>query len=137
MTALSDQLYDAIMHQMNKGDEAFEKEAFDAALKHYERALALIPQPQTDWEIALHTYVALGDCYFNLDNYQATNDCYNRALLCPDGLECGYVRLSLGESLYKPNCIEKAKDSLMRAYMPEDEEIFDDDKYFDIIKNLI
>ena len=29
MTELSDQLYDAIMHQMNKGDEAFEKEAFD------------------------------------------------------------------------------------------------------------
>ncbi len=32
MTALPDQLYDAIMHQMNKGDEAIEKEAFDAAL---------------------------------------------------------------------------------------------------------
>ena len=91
MTELSDQLYDAIMHQMNKGDEAFEKKAFDVALKHYERALVLIPQPQTDWEIALHTYAALGDCYFNLDNYQAANDCYNRALLCPDGLECGLV----------------------------------------------
>ena len=29
MTELSDQLYDAIMHQMNEGDKAFEKEAFD------------------------------------------------------------------------------------------------------------
>jgi putative tetratricopeptide repeat-containing domain protein len=43
----------------------------------------------------------------------------------------------LGESLYELNCIEEAKDPLMRAYMPEGEEIFDDNKYFDVIKDLI
>ena len=45
--------------------------------------------------------------------------------------------VGLGESLYELKRIEEAKDPLMRAYMLEGEEIFDDDKYFEVIKDLI
>ena len=137
MNELSDELYNAIVHEMKEGDSAFEKDFFNSALKHYEYAEDLIPNPHTDWEIALHVYVALGDCYFNLENYESANYCYNRALLCPDGIGCGYVWLGLGESLYELNRLEEAKDALMRAYILEGEDIFEDEKYFDIIKEVI
>ena len=96
MNELSAELYDSIMHEMEQGDNASENEFFKSALKHYESALNLIPTPQTDWEIALHVYTALGDCCFNLGNYPTANSYYNKALLCPDAVEYGYVWLGLG-----------------------------------------
>ncbi|EFI47299.1 tetratricopeptide repeat protein, partial [Segatella oris] len=91
------------------------------------------------WEIALHVYTALGDCCFNLGNYPTANSYYNKALLCPDAVECGYVWLGLGQSFYELENMEKAKDALMSAYMLEGKEIFEDvdEKYFNIIKDHI
>ena len=139
MNQLSDELYDSIMQEMNQGDNASENEFFKSALKHYESALNLIPTPQTDWEIALHVYTALGDCCFNLGNYPTANSYYNKALLCPDAVEYGYVWLGLGQSFYELGNMEKAKDALMSAYMLEGKEIFEDvdEKYFNIHKDHI
>jgi len=73
MNQLPDELYDSIMQEMNQGGNASENEFFKSALKHYECALNLIPIPQTDWEIALHVYTALGDYCFNLEDYPSAN----------------------------------------------------------------
>ena len=64
---------------------------------------------------------------------------YNKALLCSDAVECGYVWLGLGQSFYELGNMEKAKDVLMSAYMLEGKEIFEDvnEKYFNIIKDNI
>ncbi|OFP29589.1 tetratricopeptide repeat protein [Segatella oris] len=137
MNELSVELYDSIMHEMEQGDNASENEFLKSALKHYKRALVLLPFPKTDWEIALHVYTALGDCCFNLEDYSSANSYYNEALLCPDAVEYGYVWLGLGQSFYELGNMEKAKDALMSAYMLEGKEIFEDvdEKYFSIIKD--
>ena len=137
MNELSVELYDSIMHEMEQGDNASENEFLKSALKHYKRALVLLPFPKTDWEIALHVYTALGDCSFNLEDYSSANSYYNEALLCPDAVEYGYVWLGLGQSFYELGNMEKAKDALMSAYMLEGKEIFEDvdEKYFSIIKD--
>ena len=139
MNELSAELYDSIIHEMEQGDNASENDFFKSALRHCERALNLIPTPQTDWEIALHVYTALGDCCFNLEDYPSANSYYNKALLCPDAVDYGYVWLGLGQSFYELGNIEKAKDSLMSTYMLEGKEIFEDvdEKYFNIIKDMI
>ena len=137
MNELSVELYDSIMHEMEEGDNASENEFLKSALKHYKRALVLLPFPKTDWEIALHVYTALGDCYFNLEDYLSATSYYNEALLCPDAVEYGYVWLGLGQSFYELGNMEKAKDALMSTYMLEGKEIFEDvdEKYFSIIKD--
>lgn len=136
---MTNETYDSIMCEMEKGDSASENDFFKSALKHYEEALALIPIPKTDWEIALHVYTALGDCCLNLEDYPQSNSYYNEALKCPDAVGYGYVWLGLGQSFYELENMEKAKDALMRAYMLEGKNIFEDedDKYFDLIKPII
>src|SRR5574344_387915 len=136
---LTDEQYNSIMNDLDVGDEKCESEDFEGALDSYSSALSKVPQPKTDWGIALHVYVALGDCYFNLKDYGNANENYNKALMCPDGKESGYVWLGLGQSYFELNDKEKAKDALMSAYMMEGEEIFqgEDDKYFDVIKGTL
>lgn len=139
MEKISNETYESIMRELELGDIAAKNNFFWSALKHYKNALSCIPIPKTDWEITLHVYVALADCYFNLGDYVLANSCYNNALLCPDATGYGYVWLGLGQTLYELGKIEEAKDALMRAYMLEGEEIFEneDKKYFDVIKEII
>ena len=136
MEELSDELYDSIMDDMEKGDNLCEQEHFKTALTHYQKGLDKVPEQKTNWEIALHLYTALGDCHFNLGDYELSNDSYNQALKCPGALDNGYIWLGLGQSYFELENQDKAKDSLMSAYMLEGEEIFDDQdkKYFELIK---
>lgn len=136
---MTNETYDSILREMEKGGKAFENDFLESALNHYEEALTLIPTPKTDWEIALCVYTALGDCCFNLEDYPSANDHYNKASLCPGGVENGYVWLGLGQSFYELGNMEKAKDALVSAYMLEGKKLFEDedDKYFDLIKPVI
>lgn len=139
MEELSDELYNAVMNELEKGDKLSEHNHFKTALVHYQKGLDKLPNPKTDWEIALHLYTALGDCYFNLGDYELSNDNYNQALKCPDALGNGYVWLGLGQSYFELDNEEKAKDALMSAYMLEGKVIFEDqdEKYFSLIKPYI
>lgn len=137
-TELSDEDYNVITESLEKGDALVERGILKEALKKYIEALENIPSPKNDYEIALHVYTALGDCYFNLEDYENSNNNYNEALKCPDGVSNGYVWLGLGESYFELQEENKAKDALMSAYMLEGKKIFDDEnpKYFNLIKDL-
>lgn len=133
---LSDEKYEMIMESLEKGDFLVDRGILKEALKKYIEALEHIPTPKNDYEIALHVYTALGDCYFNLKDFQNSCNNYNEALKCPDGLSHGYIWLGLGESYFELHEESKAQDALMSAYMLEGKEIFngEEDKYFDLIK---
>jgi tetratricopeptide (TPR) repeat protein len=139
MKVLSDDLYDSIMLDLEKGDEDMGKSKFQEALSTYLQGLEKIPSEKQQWEISLHLYTALGDCYFNLKDYPASNHSYNQALQCPDGLDNGYVWLGLGQSFFEMEEKEKAKDAFMSAYMLEGKEIFENQgwQYFDLIKSYV
>ncbi|MCC8154815.1 MAG: hypothetical protein LIP01_11820 [Tannerellaceae bacterium] len=140
MAELSDLVYNDILTSLEKGDEAMEsgEENYSLALEQYQAALTAIPQPKTDWEISLHVYTALGDLYFNMEDYESAVQAYAEAQKCPDGLEMGHIWLGLGQSYYEIDEEEKAKKALLRAYELEGEDIFEDcEDYFEIIKGDI
>jgi tetratricopeptide (TPR) repeat protein len=139
MGTLSDNPYDAIIANMDSGDNAAEEESYDSALSFYQQALEKIPEPKHDWEVSLHIYTALGDVSFNLHNFESAIYYYNQALQCLDGTATGYVWLGLGQSYLEIDETDKAKDALMSAYMLEGEEIFEGDnhEYFQFIEDLI
>ena len=139
MKTLSDNLYDSIMKSLEQGDSLMENEKYSDALIFYKKALLEVPQDKIEWEISLHIYTALGDCCFNLEDYETASYNYNLALQCPEGNVSGYVWLGYGQSLYESDRKDKAKDALISAYMLEGEEIFEDsdEKYFELIKPFI
>ncbi len=139
MEDLSDELYDLIVLDLENGDQAMEKSKFQDALNYYLQALEKVPNDKFQWEISLHVFTALGDCYFNLKDFVNANHSYNQALQCPDSLENGYVWLGLGQSFFELEEKEKAKDAFMRAYMLEGKEIFNNQgyQYFDLIKSFV
>jgi tetratricopeptide (TPR) repeat protein len=138
METLPDSLYDAIIADMDNGDNAME-ESCDTALAFYQQALEKIPEPRHNWEISLHVYTALGDVYFNMHDFENAVYCYNQALQCPEGTAVGYVWLCLGEAYCEIDETEKAINALFSAYMLEGEEIFEGDnqEYFQLIKDKI
>jgi tetratricopeptide (TPR) repeat protein len=139
MEELPDDVYDSIVIDLENGDVAMGKSSFQVALNHYLQGLAKVPQEKQQWEVSLHLYTALGDCYFNLKEYSNSNHNYNKALQCPDGLDNGYVWLGLGQSFFELEENEKAKDAFMSAYMLEGKEIFENQgwQYFDLIKSYV
>jgi len=139
MEDLSDELYDLIVLDLENGDKAMEKSNFHDASNYYLQGLEKIPVDKHQWEISLHIFTALGDCYFNLKDFFNANHSYNQALQCPDGLENGYVWLGLGQSFFELEEKEKAKDAFMRAFMLEGKEIFNNQgyQYFDLIKSFV
>jgi len=133
---LSDELYSSIIADLERGDEKAEESLNSTALKYYLSALEKIPSPKTDWKISLHIYVALGDLFINMEQYENAVFHYELALHCPDGTSSGYVWLGLGQAYYELDDMEKAKDALMSAFMLEGEEIFQDydSKYYNLIE---
>ncbi|NDV66668.1 lipopolysaccharide assembly protein LapB [Bacteroides sp. 224] len=139
MLELNDELYSAIMSDLEKGDDAAENSRNSTALKYYLSGLEKVPDPKTDWEISLHIYTAMGDLFINMEQYENAVFHYQSALNCPDGLSNGYIWLGLGQAYYELGDMEKAKDALKSAYMLEGDEIFQgyDLKYYNLIKEII
>ncbi|MEK4628252.1 MAG: tetratricopeptide repeat protein [Solibacillus sp.] len=136
---LNDQVYDQIVELCNAGNAMAEKGIYDKAIKYYSTALDLVPLPKNTWETSTWIYTALGDTYFmNIDYENAKSNLYN-ALNCPDGNSNPFILLRLGESLFECGEHDKAKEYLLRAYILEGYKIFfdEDDKYFELIKDII
>ncbi|MBS9775038.1 MAG: hypothetical protein KGV59_07795 [Tenacibaculum sp.] len=136
---LTDEQYDAIIECIEKGDAEDLNDNFKTAITFYEKGLSLVPNPKYDWEISTHLYVALGDAYLNLREFEMANNFYNQALKCPDALSNAYIYLGLGQSYYELENMEQAKNTLISAYMLAGKEIFEDedDKYFSFLKQNV
>lgn len=110
----------------------------DDGITKYNEALDLVPSPKEDWEASTWTYTALGDAYFLKSHFKEASNFFYDALNCPGGIENPFINLRLGQSLFELNQLDKSKEFLLRAYMLEGTEIFDDEdpKYFEIIRNI-
>ncbi|MBK0075551.1 hypothetical protein CON56_18415 [Bacillus thuringiensis] len=108
-------------------------------LEGYLVSLEMVPAPKTDWEASTWLYTVIGDTYLIKDDYEMAKSNFYNALNCPDGISTSLILLRLGESLFECGELEKAKKYLLKAYMLEGYKIFfeEDDKYFDLIKDII
>lgn len=136
---MDDTLYEQIQALCAQGEELLDEGDTDAAMSRYKAALELVPAPKTDWEASTWIYTAMGDTLFMLGDFKQAQDHLFDAYNCPGGIENPFVCLRLGESLFENDNKEKAVEYLMRAYMLEGSEIFEEEeeKYFALIKNKI
>lgn len=139
MEELDDKTYDAITKLSEQADALAENGDLDAALALYKNALNLVPEPKTDWEASTWLYASIGDTYFLLKDFENASRSLFEALNCPDGNANGFIYLRLGESQYELENKQGARENLLRAYMLEGDEIFEeeDPKYKRVIQDLI
>ena len=135
---LDDTLYQKITELTDKGNDVFDDD-LDLALKYYEEALSLVPDPKTDWESSTWIYTAIGDAYFFKNEYQLAIDSLKKAMMCPEGMGNAFICLRLGECYFELSNINGSKEYLLQAYMIEGEDIFEyeDSKYLKSIEELI
>ncbi|WP_443944868.1 tetratricopeptide repeat protein [Pedobacter sp. AW1-32] len=136
---LSDDIYDKITSLSEQGDEYASREQFTSALKLYEEALALVPEPKTDWEAATWLYVAIGDAWYNKQHFESAMNAYQKALMSPDGTTNPYIWFCIGQVYFEEQNLEKAKTHFMSAYLLDGDEIFQDEnpQYFALIKDEV
>ncbi|WP_379143044.1 hypothetical protein [Paenibacillus sp. sgz500992] len=136
---LDDQVYIQILQLCKEGDALTEKGQIIKAIESYTAALELVPLPKNNWETSTWIYTALGDAYFHNNSYEMAKSNFYNALNCPDEISNPFILLRLGESLFECGELAKAKDYLLRAYMLEGYKIYfsEDDKYFELIKDMI
>ena len=135
---LDDTLYQKITELTDKGNDVFDDD-LDLALKYYEEALSLVPDPKTDWESSTWIYTAIGDAYFFKNEYQLAIDSLKKAMMCPEGMGNAFICLRLGECYFEQSNLNGSKEYLLQAYMIEGEDIFEyeDSKYLKSIEELI
>lgn len=136
---LDDDIYEKILKFSEKGDQYLEKLNFSKAILNYTKALELVPLPKQDWDASTWLYTAIGDAYFIDERYEEAITQYYNALNCPEGIDNPYINLKLGEGLFEISDMEKAKEYLLRAYMLDGYQIFneEDDKYIQLILDII
>lgn len=139
MKQLPDDIYREITSLCKRGDELAKEGKIDEARKSYIDALKLLPSEHTEWEAATWIYVAMGDMYFHLKNYEEAFKCFYNAVQCPKGLGNPYIHLRLGQLYFEEGNLDKSADELTRAYMGGGLGILleDDPKYLEFLETKI
>jgi tetratricopeptide (TPR) repeat protein len=109
------------------------------AWKKFNEALALVPEPQTDWETTTWLVASIGDMAFQRQKYEKALDAFTDAVRCPGGLGNPFIHLRKGQCHFELNDMKRAADDLTRAYMGAGREIFkeEDPKYFQLLEQLL
>ena len=136
---LDDETYNRITDLCDEGSDLVDDDKYDEAIEKYEQALALIPEPITDWEASTWVLTGLADAYFYKGDYANARQTLIDAMHCPDAIGNPYIHLRLGQSQYEVGNMDRARDELVRAYMGAGEDIFDDEdpKYLALVKESI
>ena len=139
MSSLSDELMGRITTCTQAGDASAEQRQFATAIEHYEAALRLVPEPQSDWEATTWILVAIGDSRFLMGDCAACQRSLADAMHCPGALGNPFVHLRLGQSAFDLGRMEQAADELVRAYMGDGERVFEgeDPKYLELVLRKI
>ena len=136
---LPDGLYARLTALTERGNRESEAGRFREAMAVFSQALALIPEPQEDWEATTWVLTALGDCAFQLADFAAAHGYLTRAVQAPGGLGNPFIHLRLGQAQLELGNEARAKDELARAYMGGGPEIFEDEapKYLAFLRRFM
>jgi tetratricopeptide (TPR) repeat protein len=139
MAELSEETHSQIARLCERGDQLAENGVFDEALKLYNAALALLPEPKSDWEATLWIYAAIGDSQFLSRDYASAKTTFVEAITEHGGVGNPFLHLRLGQSLFELDEKDAAAEELTRAYGLEGAELFEEDdvKYLDFLRTKI
>jgi len=136
---LDEETHNKVRKFCAQGDQFLDAKRYDDALKQYNMAWALVPDPKEEWEASTWILAAIGDtCWLGSNSAEAQN-AFDFALTCPSGLGNPFIHLRLGQIHFDSNNLERAADELTRAYMGAGMEIFGDadPKYFEFLRTRI
>ncbi len=136
---LDDALSLKINNLSEMGNLLMDNGSYDKAINFFSDAIALLPLPTQQWEAGTWLYTAIGEAYYFKHDYEnAKNNLYD-ALNCADSTDSAFTYLRLEQSLYELGDLACAKENLLKAYMLEGNEIFDDEeaKYFNLLLDII
>ena len=107
------------------------------AIAEWQRALALLPQPATQWEAWTWLNASIGDaCRLGKALPDARAALFD-ALNGPDGNSNPFILLRLGQTLVDLGESEKGVEYLLRAYMLAGNELFEGDasQYLQLLRD--
>lgn len=139
MKELDDELHTELQKLSELGDSKVEVEDYSNAIKAYEKALDLIPEPKNEWEATTWVLVAIGDAHFLENSFQEGLENFQKAMTCPGAIGNPFIHMRLGQCQFELGNLDRAADELTRAYAIEGEDIFSDDdpKYLEFLKTRI
>lgn len=130
-----------IVELSEKGNDHMDEEDLDSAVDVWEEALELIPEPRNQYAESVWLFASIGDAYFLQDDFDTAVSCFEQALgnLEENAYHNPFIMLRLGQSYLENGDETKAKEFLLRAYLMENKEIFEDEdeKYFDFLRTHV
>ena len=132
---LGDGLQAAVSGYCRAGDLLATRGAHEAAIKEYSQAWKLVPDPKNEWEASTFILAAIADSCFHLGKLKSARNALDYAMTCPGAIGNPFLHLRRGQVLYEQNEPDAAANELMRAFMAEGHEIFEneDEKYLNFL----
>lgn len=136
---LDPEVHDQITALAEAGDARATVGDYVGAVKQYNAAWRLVPEPKNDWAAATWLLAAIGDCSYQAGYLTSARKALEYAMTCPGGVGNPFLHLRLGEVYYNQNELDAAADELTRAYMSEGLGMFasEDTKYLAFLRTRI
>ncbi len=121
-----------------QGEEALDQGRFEEALDLYNQVLAILPEPREKWEAYVWLKAAMGDACFFMDRFDDGLDHFYEAYTAsgPQNMN-PFIVYRLGQIYRRLGDEENALEFLMRAYMLEGADIFEDEEDLVYLKNRV
>lgn len=121
------------------GNTEMNNENYKEAIQYFNQALEVIPDPKEMYEASGWLHASIGDAYFFMNEYSKALDNFLLAykIYGIEGVN-PFILLRTGQCYYELDNKKQALDFLLRAYMLDGEEIFEDEEeYFNFLKNNV
>jgi hypothetical protein len=136
MAELDPDIYEAVLGFCATGDELAESGDHREAIRTYNQAWRLVPEPRSAWNASTWILAAIADAAYLGGFLNTARDALDEVMGCPDAIGNPFLHLRRGEVLFEQREEDAAADELMRAYMGGGPELFDDEpaKYLDFLR---
>ncbi|CDZ32529.1 Hypothetical protein NGAL_HAMBI1145_13000 [Neorhizobium galegae bv. officinalis] len=133
---LPDEIHDRVTDLSEQGNDMLDAGNADGAIAVWRSALTLLPEPRQKWDATMWLYASIGDAQQQKGETEEALSSFHQAAASADGYANGFVQLGIGTCLYDLGRLEESTDPLLRAYMAEGEEIFEDSepRYLDYLR---
>lgn len=124
-----------------EGSELFDENEYVKAIRVWEQAFRLIPEPKNSFSQSLWLHSSIGDAFFLLNDFKqsAAHFFAAKSNVEQNGYANPFIMLRLGQSYFELNDTANAKEYLLRAYTLGGKELFGDGgkKYFDFLSKHV
>lgn len=138
---MDDQTLDRIDQLSEEGNIQCDEGNYQAAIRVWTEALDLVPSPQHVHAESLWLEASIGDAFFLLDDFDNALFHFEKAKqnIIENAYENPFIMLRLGQCYLEDNNSESAQEYLLRAYMMEGRDIFEDEspKYLKFLDDNI